>query len=145
MTLSVAVPPGPVQLMEKVVFEVSADETSLPDTNPPVENPGPAVAVQLVTFDDVQDKVVVFPEDMGLGLAVRLTDGVPAGHPEGSLTARPAVALIPLYVELIVTLPFLTPLNTPVEMYWATALSLEDHVAWEVTSCWGCGPEPSGS
>ena len=117
VTLSVAVPPAPVQLMENVLSTLSAEDASLPDVAPPVENPGPAVAVQLVTLDDVQDKVVVFPEDTGLGLAERLTDGAPTGHPAGSLTVRGAVALMPLYVEFIVTLPFLIPLKVPAETY----------------------------
>jgi hypothetical protein len=57
VTLPVPVPPLPVQEMEKVVLEVSAEEASEPDVAPPVENPAPAVAVQEVA--PVEDQIMV--------------------------------------------------------------------------------------
>jgi hypothetical protein len=61
VVLAVAVPPGPVQEMEKVVLEESAEEASDPDVALPVAKPAPAVAVHEVALDDDQLRVVVWP------------------------------------------------------------------------------------
>jgi hypothetical protein len=59
VTLALPEPPGPVQEMEKVVLEVSAEEASDPDVAPPVSKPAalPAVTEQDVALAD--DHVIV--------------------------------------------------------------------------------------
>ena len=82
------------QLMEKVLFDERGEDASVPDTAPPVENPGPAVATQLATLEEFQERVVGLPELTGLGLAEREQVGVPAGQFAG--TVIDAEAFIPL-------------------------------------------------
>ena len=99
VSVSVAVPPGPVQDTEYVVVLEGVTMTES-DVAPPVENPTPVQDVALVELHESDDES---PEIIAPGVAVRLTVGVfEGGGIDAIVTIAPQKAVSPF---ALVTVP----------------------------------------
>jgi len=99
VSVSVAVPPGPVQDTEYVVVLEGVTMTE-PDVAPPVEKPVPVHEVALVELHESDDKS---PEIIAPGAAVRLTVGAfEGGGVDAIVTRAPQKAISPC---ALVTVP----------------------------------------